>query len=43
MVEVDVVKEQNAEHLKDQKMCSLTVPSGDKSEAEISEEEEDGG
>lgn len=43
MVEVDVAKEQSDEILKDQKMCTLAVPSGDKSESEISEEEEDGG
>lgn len=43
MVEVDVVKEQNDENLKDQKMCTLEVPSADKSDSEISEEEDDGG
>ena len=43
MVEVEVVKEQTDEILNDQKMCTLAVPSGDKSESEISEEEEDGG
>lgn len=45
MVEVDVAKEQTDENLMDQKMCTLNVPSGDKSESEISEEEDedDGG
>ena len=43
MVEVDVVKEQIDENLKDQKMCTLAVPTADKSESELSEEEEEGG